>query len=300
MRVPTIGILRLAVRLAMRIFGEGLGRVRLFQHLFRRFVSLAVPIKHVLVLCDGYRLGMTVGGHRGWDEEALSLLFGNGYEVEMTKLFKSVVKPDMNVVDVGAHIGYYTVLASRLVGNGGKVWAFEPDPKNYAELLDNLKLNECSNVVAVPKAIGSKTGTAKLYFYGEYSGQRSLVDIGHKPHNSIDAGVIPLDEFIGKQRVDVVKIDVDGGETEVLESMAIIVRSNPQAKIFTEVWETGLKDAGHSCHEFWRLLSEYGFRHVYLIDDRRGRVEPIRLEQLLEYVKKIGGANIFCSRGCIV
>ena len=298
MKIPMIGLLRVFVRIPYLFFGNRLGRVRALQFLFRWFISWAVPRQYVLVPANGYRLGMTVGGDRGFDEEAVSLLFGAGYEVKMTELFKSAVKPDMNVVDIGAHIGYYTVLVSRLVGGGWKVWAFEPEPTNYAELLENIKFNQCENVVAVPSAVGSECGIANLYLYGRFSGQRSLVDVGRK-HEAIGVEVVSLDEFIGKDRVDVVKIDVDGGEMGVMLGMERLVKENPQIKVFTEVWETGLKDAGHSCIDYWSLLREFGFGFIYLMDEKKGEINRVDVDGLLGYISRFGGVNLFCSRSAI-
>ncbi len=294
MKVPVIGLLRYCIRPVYCVFGRGLGRIKVVQTVFRWAISWAVPKQFVFVGTNGYKLGMTVGGDRGFDEESVSLLFGAGYEPQMTKLFKSVVKPSMNVVDIGAHIGYYTVLASKL--NSGKVWAFEPDPNNYDELVRNIKFNGCGNVTAVSKAVGSRTESAELFLYGRFSGERSLVDIGHQLHKTVGVDVVSLDEFLGKGKIDVVKIDVDGGEVGVLTGMKHLLERNPQVKIFTEVWKRGLEDAGYSCIEYWDLLIQHGFWHIYLIDDRKNTAEETNLGGLLRYVGKFGGVNLFCSR----
>ena len=82
------------------------------------------------------------------------------YEPETTRLFKETVKPGMVVVDIGAHVGYYTLLAAKQVGPDGKVYAFEPEPGNHALLLKNIGMNGYDNVVATPTTVAPLVGSA--------------------------------------------------------------------------------------------------------------------------------------------
>ena len=86
-----------------------------------------------------------------------------GYEQLLTKLFKKEMKQGMIVVDIGAHIGYFTLLAARLVGETGRVFAFEPDPDNYSLLIKNVSVNGHDNVIPVQKAVSNKTGQVRLF-----------------------------------------------------------------------------------------------------------------------------------------
>jgi FkbM family methyltransferase len=85
------------------------------------------------------------------------------YEAGTTRLFQVLLKPGMTVVDVGAHIGYYTVLASRLVREEGRVYAFEPDPDTFAVLIENIKTKAIPNVLPIQKAVADRIGDAILY-----------------------------------------------------------------------------------------------------------------------------------------
>lgn len=87
----------------------------------------------------------------------------NDFEPEVTEVFLSHVMPGDVVLDIGAHIGYYTVLAARSVGNEGRVIAFEPDPQNYSLLVKNVAKNGYRNVTAVQKAVSWNSGYAQLY-----------------------------------------------------------------------------------------------------------------------------------------
>jgi FkbM family methyltransferase len=88
---------------------------------------------------------------------------GRAWEPEMTEEFRRRVKPGMTLADIGANVGYYTILASRLVGPTGKVLAFEPDEDNLAYLRKNLAENGCGNVQVYPFAVGAKDGEADLH-----------------------------------------------------------------------------------------------------------------------------------------
>ena len=80
-----------------------------------------------------------------------------------TELFKKMVQDGMVVVDIGANIGYYTLIAAKLVGNKGIVYAFEPEPSNYELLCQNIAINGYTNVVPIEKAVSKTSGKTKLY-----------------------------------------------------------------------------------------------------------------------------------------
>jgi FkbM family methyltransferase len=85
-------------------------------------------------------------------------------------LFKGIVKEGMVVVDIGANIGYYTLIAAKLVGKSGIVYVFEPMPSNYECLCKNIEVNGYTNVVLIQKAVSNKYGIAKVWFEKDWSG----------------------------------------------------------------------------------------------------------------------------------
>jgi FkbM family methyltransferase len=116
-------------------------------------------------------------------------------------------------VDVGANVGYYTLLASKLVGSRGLVYAVEPIPSTAAMLRANVKLNGCPNVIVVEKAAWSSRGRLSLRVPGALYGLVSMFREGKE----VVVEAVPLDEVLnGADRIDVVKIDVEGAELEAL------------------------------------------------------------------------------------
>jgi predicted methyltransferase len=80
------------------------------------------------------------------------------YEPETSALMKRIIREGMTVFDLGAHVGYYTLLAAEQVGVTGHVFAFEPDPENYAVLIKNVELNGYKNVTFINMAISDMSG----------------------------------------------------------------------------------------------------------------------------------------------
>jgi FkbM family methyltransferase len=134
------------------------------------------------------------------------------YEREQTALFRREVRSGHVVFDVGAHAGYYTLLASALVGPTGKVFAFEPESRNYRMLEKQVAINRCSNVALSPSAVSDSNGFAR-FARGTGSGTGHLSDSG-----AFSVPVLRLDEFAAEQGVTPthVKIDVEGAEMQVL------------------------------------------------------------------------------------
>ncbi|MFA5750034.1 MAG: FkbM family methyltransferase [Candidatus Shapirobacteria bacterium] len=160
------------------------------------------------------------------------------YEPYETELILRQVKSGDIIVDVGANIGYYTILLADKVGKSGKVYAFEPDSTNFEILEKNIKANNLENVVVIKTAVGSKNETKTLYKSVENLGDHKLFNdqflisnvetiqnppVG-KPTSSLKKGgslktetvkIIKLDDYLKNIKIDLMKIDTQGWEPEV-------------------------------------------------------------------------------------
>ena len=215
------------------------------------------------------------------------------HEPLQTQLFKRVVKEGQTVVDIGAHIGYYTLLAAKLVGRRGRVLAFEPDLENYKKLLQNVKLNEYKHVYPVKKAISDIVGTAKLWLHPSSSSNHSLFGFGERT-KYINVSVTTLDEFFkrkGYGPVDVVKIDVEGAELSVLLGMEKIIEHNQELKLFVEFDSQRMRLCGQNPKRFVGKLVEHGFK-IYLINQNKKRVDLIEPKKMV----KASDENFFLTR----
>jgi FkbM family methyltransferase len=150
-----------------------------------------------------------------WHAECELLLYGR-YEVDTTAMLLGLVKPWMCCLDVGANIGYYSVL---LAQRSKKVISFEPVDEFRERLIQHLRLNKLDNVDVVPLALSEKVDTVLIH---TTSGSASIP--ARHYHNMADAAettiqTIPLDEYVAQQRIsqiDLIKLDIDGHEPQFL------------------------------------------------------------------------------------
>jgi FkbM family methyltransferase len=212
------------------------------------------------------------------DPFAVVWLLGE-WEPSVTQFIQGLLGPGAGFVDVGAHQGYYSLLASQVVGPNGHVFAFEPEPFNFSRLSENVGLNNATNVTAVRTAVGDYTGRAILHTAGvRGSGSHSLapnVDpILAKTVGQVEVEITTLDAYFqdrGWPRVDVVKMDVEGAEMAVLSGMQMLCRRNPNLSVVLEFFPRALKAMGVDPRTAYGELQNL-FGAIGLIDDRKGPV----------------------------
>lgn len=173
------------------------------------------------------------------------------------RLFRSWVKPAMTVVDIGANIGIYTRFFSKLVGPLGRIHAFEPDPSNFKRLEENA--GHLLNISLTHAAVGDCRGTIKLYISDEMNVDHRTFDSGDG-RRSIDVPLVSLDDYFAVgQRVDLIKIDVQGYELSVLEGAKRVLKENRDIKIVMEFWPYGLTKASVAPNRVIELIHSLGF-----------------------------------------
>jgi len=173
-------------------------------------------------------------------------------------LIKSHVKPGMTVLDVGANIGFYTILLSRSVGKDGTVYAFEPDEDNF-KYLKQLTRN-LDNVKLVQAACGEKNETAYLY-------KSEKLNVDHHVYESdgfrqkVEVKMISVDKFLKNEKngIGFVKIDVQGYDCSVFKGMKETLARSGNALIIGELWPYGLMQAGSSADEYLSEVAHAGF-----------------------------------------
>jgi FkbM family methyltransferase len=227
-------------------------------------------------------------------EIAASLIRWGLYDKSETILFRQLIKKGMVVIDIGANIGYFTLLAARLVGEEGKVFAFEPEPRNFSLLSKNVEANGCNNVIAIQKAVLNKPGKMKLFLEERNLGGHSLSKASvSNPAGSVTVEVTSLDEFFQSKdfRADVVKMDAEGSEMGILQGMTNLMNQNGDLKIITEFSPALLRASGFSPIGFLNKLSEYGFT-LYEI---RQPIKPIDISQV-PAISGGGARDLLCVR----
>jgi FkbM family methyltransferase len=145
-------------------------------------------------------------------------------------MFERIVRPGDVVFDIGAHVGFYTLLAARLVGMPGKVFAFEPLPENLAYLKQHLALNRISNAEVFAAAISDRSGLATF----DRGPSRSEGRISS--HGESSVRVACLDQMVADGELplpDCLKIDVEGEEACVLNGARLVLQARPRIFLAT-------------------------------------------------------------------
>jgi FkbM family methyltransferase len=224
-------------------------------------------------------------------------LAGSGiFEPFETELVQIEIRPGDVVLDVGANIGYYTLMFARLVGPQGKVYAFEPDPENFALLEENVRLNGHGNVVLVNKAVSDKTGTGRLYLCEDNQGDHRTYDSADgRPHVAIET--VDLDRYFQTYsgRIDFIKMDIQGSEYAAIAGMKGLLKRLGHVKLISEFWPFGLSKCGVEPKVYLDLLEALGFR-LYEIDEALQRLIVANPASLLRdyQVEKGNFTNLLC------
>jgi FkbM family methyltransferase len=208
--------------------------------------------------------------------QIVELLYTSSFEKNEIKLVIEYLKPGMTVVDVGANVGLYSILAGLNVGLAGKVFAFEPSEESHKRLLANLALNQVANIEVIKMALAD-TSNVSLYLKrdpGYRDGDRYLetrkienarVTADLQDHGDSErVSVTTLDQYFYRENrknapVDFLKMDVEGGEFAVLRGASRFLTENHEIVLMFECAMQGCLCAGHSQDDVFHFLRDLGF-----------------------------------------
>jgi len=263
--------------------GKGLGRIPGVISLHKLIYKMVKPKGVILIKCQGNKMFVNT------EDEGIvpPLLIQGVYEKCETELFKKLIKPGMVVMDAGANIGYYTLIAAKLVGNNGRVYAFEPDPNNYKLLVKNIKTNGYTNIIPIQKALSNKNKKIKLFVDKVAWGNQSFSE-NNVPGKAgfVKVRTITLDDFsenvVNDKKIDLIKMDTQGAEGLIIEGAKKILRNSKSSlKITMEFWPYGLKNVGTDPLKLLRKLKSYGFK-IKLIDEINECISDIEIMKIFE------------------
>jgi FkbM family methyltransferase len=198
------------------------------------------------------------------------IIDGGYWELFVDDVLFALTGPGDTAVDVGANMGYYTVKLGARVGPAGRVYSFEPNPEIFAFLRDNVLVNALEDRVELHNAaLGGEAGEGWLTFDRHYPGGAAMSreQLGG---NEIKVPVLRLDDVLGAdQRIDVVKIDVEGFEPLVLQGMQAALARSPEAAVVVELSYSQWARFGDPTS---LLTAAAAGRDIYVIH-RNGRIE---------------------------
>ncbi len=215
-------------------------------------------------------------------------LLTNRHETETMFQLDRLIQPGMTVLDIGAHVGYYTHRYAAIVGDNGRIISFEPHPRTFKVLQQNTA--QFSNVILNQLALADSEGTAELHDYLMMSASGSLhydqgmlnlqksqlgdndvaPRIGEDFHAStFTVQTRPVDDCLAEleiKQVDVVKMDIEGAEIGALRGMKRTIANSPNLSLVMEYNPQALHGFGHDPAKSLLEVMQMGFKHVHIIE----------------------------------
>jgi len=199
------------------------------------------------------------------DTISKEVCFTGVYEPQETALVSHILQPGMNFVDVGANWGYFTLMAARLVGAGGRVLSLEPDPRMFRKLTGNLTRNQLPQVTALQIAAAATAGNLTLAGYDENDGNfgiSRLVADGTASANLFQVETQPLDDLLDAQKmdsVDLMKMDIEGAEALALAGLKRSLAEGRVKRLLMELHPSQLLESGSSANQVMQMLLQSGY-----------------------------------------
>lgn len=273
---------------------------RLGHHLLTKYNFKFYPlnllnhllVKHLksgLVIVDGRKMYLD-------EDDSMRLSTRGYYEPFITQQIKSLVKEGDIVLDIGAHIGYYTLILAKLVGEKGKVYAFEPDPTNFVLLRKNVEINGYKNVILEQKAVSDCPGKVKLYLGAERSTHHSIHKNKYSGGDYVLVESICLDDYLKEDQIHFAKIDIEGGEFGALRGMSLLLKRSKDMKIITEVIPIFLQKINVTPEQFVDFIQEHKFK-VYILHEESQKIVPFSKGiSLISHDSQKININLLCSK----
>lgn len=223
--------------------------------------NVAYSVLNVLTLKKGIQ--RTINGFKVRFPARWSRYYPADYEKENYAFLQQFVKPGMEVIDIGGHIGLFSVCCSQLNRGSGKVISFEPTPGTYALLKETLAINKCTNVTPVQAAVSEKEGTDTFYVsHTAGCNSNSLVkNKEEKDLSAYDVKLVTIDGIVTTHGItpSLIKIDAEGAELDVLKGG---VKTFKQMKpvLILGLHPAFIKQKGDSLEAIWDLLAGVSYK----------------------------------------
>lgn len=227
-----------------------------------------------------------------------TLLMLGRYDPFASQVFSSLLQEGMTVVDIGAQVGYYTVLSARIVGPSGKVFAFEPEPEHFRLLCKSLSANGLMNVLPQQKALLDQKGAHPFFLAAESLGRHGIYRQDDSVEQ-IEVETTTLDEFMSDRqaKAQVIKLDAEGAEPLILKGMNRVITESNRLALFTEFFPPNLEAGGHSPEAYLDDLVRHGFTLHFLDEDQKS-LRKVDVGQMLEICRTEPKAvrNLLCMK----
>ncbi len=225
------------------------------------------------------------------------------YEEYETEIFKNLIKSNTTLIDIGANIGYYTLIAASIIKES-IIYSFEPVKANYDLLIENIKINEFNNIKTFRKAVSNENWKNKIFIDGTNLGNHSLAESNVvDKSNFSEIETITLDSFLENLNETitddfVIKMDTQGAEGLIVEGAQKLLLKN-NIKILMEFWPKGLRNMGTDPLELLKKLQDYGFR-IKLLDEKNKSLKNLNEMDFIDLCddpEEIVQVNLLLDKG---
>ena len=232
---------------------------------------------------------------------ALSISHYGTYEELESKIMEEKIEMGNIVVDVGANIGLHTLNMARIVGSTGQVFAFEPDPSNFEILKKNVKINNYKNIILEQKAVGDKHGRTTLY-QSDHPGKHRIFPQTEQAKSQVQVELTNLDNYFDSDmtdKINFIKIDVEGLEFSVLKGMKNILKNSKKIKILFEFMPENTIEVGFTPIELLNYLTSNDFK-LYCMDNKTKKLLHVsnneEIVKLCSTTDNTISRNLFCEK----
>ena len=264
-------------------FSYRASQTKLLHFFIQKIRSLVIKkeISKISILSEATILELKDGSKFYWDTTDRTSLLGLGlagvWEKDDTEYLKKIIKPGNTVVDIGANYGFHAVLFSRLVGDSGIVYSFEPLKKMFKQLTENVRLNNGQeNTVLVNSALGDKKGRLTIYTpAGIGNGAASFAKRGTVAAQEV-CEVITLDSFATSKKIkkiDFIKCDIEGAELLAFKGAQNVLKKFHPAMMI-EVTRGSSEAFGYTPEILFQFLNTFGYEFFYASKNKLMKIEP--------------------------
>jgi FkbM family methyltransferase len=251
--------------------------LRLFETIGRKVrpVELALLVKWFLRI-KRFKYALSDGSAFYIDpisDFGLKLMKHNSYEYEMTNHICGILKQGDSFIDLGANEGFFSIVASRIVGNSGTVFSIEPQQRLWQVIIKNIEINGLTNVQLIPFGISSTPGEAAMNLYptlnsgasslaGSFNFKVSLKKIRKAAYTSSTIRLKTLDEVIPSyiKNIKLIKIDIEGFEYEALTGAKRLLETGVLENLLIELHPEALESMGKSKSSIDSLMAGYNYK----------------------------------------
>jgi FkbM family methyltransferase len=211
------------------------------------------------------------------------------WEPYESSLILNLLRPGDVFVDVGANIGYFSLLAATVVGSSGQVFAFEPDPGNFELMLASLQYNDlASTVQAVQAALAEEDGEASLYLSDDNLGDHKIYAPSQQ-RPSLAIKLLQGSRYLQSrvQHIDLIKVDTQGAEYRVMQGLMPLLQGQQEPPaVLIELTPLSLREAGSSGRALVELLATLG-QPFWIVDHIEHRLVSVEAEEMARWCDNV-------------